>query len=63
MGYRAGGQVWKWTASFEAFVSRFPLVDPQGDAYTATPAGTYRFVVKGSGTRASFTLVASYPKP
>ncbi|TMJ96567.1 MAG: peptidase S8 [Actinobacteria bacterium] len=25
--------------------------------------GTYRFVVKGSGTRASFTLVASYPKP
>ncbi|HEY1359673.1 MAG TPA: hypothetical protein VGF21_15320 [Thermoleophilaceae bacterium] len=45
--YRAGGQVWKWTASFEAFVSRFPLVDPAGGAYTATPAGTYRFVVHG----------------
>src|SRR5205814_68249 len=26
IGYRAGGQAWKWTASFEAFVSRFPLV-------------------------------------
>src|SRR5207248_3899806 len=47
LGYRAGEQVWKWTATFEAFVSRFPLVDPQGQAYTATPAGTYRFVVHG----------------
>jgi hypothetical protein len=45
--YRAGGQVWKWTASFEAFVSRFPLVDPRGREYRATPAGTYRFVVRG----------------
>jgi hypothetical protein len=48
IGGRTGGQEWKWTASFEAFVSRFPLVDPQGDAYTATPAGTYRFLVKGA---------------
>jgi hypothetical protein len=47
LAYRAGGQVWKWTATFEAFVSRFPLVDPQGDEYTATPPGTYRFVVHG----------------
>ena len=47
LGYRAGGQVWKWTASFEAFVSRFPLVDPQGGVYTATPAGSYRYVVHG----------------
>jgi hypothetical protein len=47
VAYRAGGQTWKWTASFEAFVSRFGLVDPQGRAYTATPAGTYRFVVHG----------------
>jgi hypothetical protein len=47
VSYRAGGQVWKWTATFEAFVSRFPLVDPQGRAYTATPTGTYRFVVHG----------------
>src|SRR5947209_2665283 len=46
--YRAGGQVWKWTASFEAFVARFPLVDPQGHTYTATPAGTYRFVLHGA---------------
>jgi hypothetical protein len=47
VGGRAGGEEWKWTASFEAFVSRFPLVDPQGREYTATPAGTYRFVAKG----------------
>ncbi|HEX8122763.1 MAG TPA: hypothetical protein VF549_16025 [Solirubrobacteraceae bacterium] len=45
--YRTGGQVWKWTATFEAFVSRFRLVDPAGDAYRATPAGTYRFRVRG----------------
>jgi hypothetical protein len=45
--YRAGGQVWNWTATFEAFVSQFPLVDPQGRTYEATPAGTYRFVVHG----------------
>src|SRR5205823_13045501 len=47
VGYRAGGQIWKWTAAFEAFVSRFPLVDPQAHTYTATPPGTYRFVVHG----------------
>jgi hypothetical protein len=47
--YRAGGQVWKWTATFEAFVTRFPTgeVDPQGNAYWATPAGEYRFLVSG----------------
>jgi hypothetical protein len=45
--YRAGGQAWKWTATFETFVSRFGLVDPAGRAYSATPAGTYRFVVHG----------------
>jgi hypothetical protein len=45
--YRLGGQTWKWTASFEAFVSRFDLVDPAGTEYQATPAGTYRFVAKG----------------
>jgi hypothetical protein len=47
VGYRAGGQIWKWTSTFEAFVSRFPLVDPLGRTYTATPPGTYRFVVHG----------------
>ncbi|MEJ7783539.1 MAG: hypothetical protein WKF96_01965 [Solirubrobacteraceae bacterium] len=45
--YRAGGQVWKWTATFEAFVSRFDLVDPQGRSYRATPTGTYRFRATG----------------
>ena len=45
--YRTTPKEWKWTASFEAFVSRFPLIDPQGHRYSATPAGTYRFVVHG----------------
>ena len=55
-GYRLGGQVWKWTATFEAFVSRFPLVDPQGNAYRATPAGTYRFVVHGDWRKGGRTV-------
>ena len=42
-----GGQEWHWTATFEAFVSRFDLTDPAGRAFRATPAGTYRFVVSG----------------
>jgi hypothetical protein len=45
--YRTTPKEWKWTATFEAFVSRFPLVDPQGATYTATPEGNYRFVVHG----------------
>jgi hypothetical protein len=45
--YRTTPKEWKWTATFEAFVSRFPLVDPRGRRYTATPAGDYRFVVRG----------------
>jgi hypothetical protein len=63
VGYRAGGQVWKWTSTFESFVSRFPLVDPQGNAYTATPAGTYRFVVHGlwhkAGADAAYTRISN----
>jgi len=51
VGYRVGGQPWKWTATFEAFVSRFGLVDPQGSAYQATPPGTYHFVVTGEAHR------------
>src|SRR4051812_15693741 len=62
VAYRAGGQAWKWTATFEAFVSRFNLVDPQGRAYRATPAGTYRFVVKGNrrsgGALAPYTVIS-----
>ncbi|HEX4732960.1 MAG TPA: neutral/alkaline non-lysosomal ceramidase N-terminal domain-containing protein [Thermoleophilaceae bacterium] len=46
--YRVEPKEWKWTATFEAFISRFPLVDPQGNSYTATPAGNYRFVVNGA---------------
>jgi hypothetical protein len=52
--YRAGGQVWRWTATYETMVNRFDLVDPRGTTYRATPAGTYRFVVRGqrrSGNR------------
>jgi hypothetical protein len=63
VGYRAGGQVWKWTSTFESFVSRVPLVDPQGNAYTATPAGTYRFVVHGlwhkAGADAAYTRISN----
>jgi hypothetical protein len=62
VGYRAGGQVWKWTATFEAFVSRFGLVDPLGHPYTATPPGTYRFVVHGlwrqGGADTSYTRIS-----
>lgn len=47
LAYRQGGQLWRWTATFEAFVSRFDLVDPQGTTYRATPAGEYRFRVAG----------------
>ncbi len=41
--YLTGGQRWEWTATFEAFVSRFDV----GSGGLATPAGTYRFVVDG----------------
>src|SRR5205807_1046549 len=56
VGYRLGGQVWKWTATFEAFVSGFPLVDLRGQTYQATPAGTYRFVVHGQMRRGGQTV-------
>ena len=43
------GATWTWTAHFEAFASRYDLFSPEGvsDAGTATPPGTYRFVVDG----------------
>jgi hypothetical protein len=41
--YEQGGQVWRWTAHFEAFVSRFDT----GERPIATPPGAYRFVVDG----------------
>ena len=60
--YRAGGQVWKWTATYETMVNRFDLVDPAGRTYRATPAGTYRFVVRGqrrSGNRdAAYSVIS-----
>jgi hypothetical protein len=39
----AGSRRFVWTATFEAFVSRYDLGGPR-----ATPAGTYRFVVSGA---------------
>jgi glycerophosphoryl diester phosphodiesterase len=42
--WRAGQFEWKWTASFEAFVSE---LDNLGGRPGVTPAGTYRFVVDG----------------
>ncbi|HEY0631232.1 MAG TPA: hypothetical protein VGC98_04195, partial [Thermoleophilaceae bacterium] len=41
--YEQGGQQWKWTAHFEAFVSPFDT----GERPLATPPGSYRFVVDG----------------
>jgi neutral/alkaline ceramidase-like enzyme len=41
--YEQGNQKWKWTAHFEAFVSRFDT----GERPVATPPGKYRFVVDG----------------
>ena len=41
--YLTGGQEWRWTAHFEAFVAPF---DPGGRP-RATPSGNYRFVVDG----------------
>ena len=40
--YLAGGFAWKWTATFEAFGSRFDTGDGR-----STPAGVYRFAVDG----------------
>ncbi|MEA2404662.1 MAG: hypothetical protein QOE08_1309, partial [Thermoleophilaceae bacterium] len=40
--YLTGGHQWKWTAHFEAFASNFDT-----GSGLATPAGTYRFVVRG----------------
>src|SRR3954451_10411588 len=60
--YRTTPKEWKWTATFEAFVSRFPLIDPQGNRYTATPTGNYRFVVHGAwrkgNTDAPYTRIS-----
>jgi hypothetical protein len=55
VGYRAGGQEWHWTATFEAFVSRFGVTDPQGRRYRATPVGEYRFVARGNWRRGGKT--------
>ena len=41
--YLAGNQQWIWTATFEAYVSRYAL--PATDR--ATPPDTYRFVIEG----------------
>jgi hypothetical protein len=61
--YRAGGQTWKWTATFEAFVSRFALPDLRGRTYRATPTGEYRFVVRGrkraGGKEVSYTRTSA----
>jgi hypothetical protein len=41
--YLQGDQRWSWTATFEAFVA--PFITQEGTS--ATPVGTYRFVVDG----------------
>jgi hypothetical protein len=41
--YRVQGSRFEWTAHYEAFVSRYDLMDRP----VATPPGSYRFVVRG----------------
>jgi hypothetical protein len=41
--YESGSHEWHWTAHYEAFASRFETVE----GVRATPAGVYRFVVRG----------------
>jgi hypothetical protein len=45
--WRTGTYEWKWTANFEAFSSDIAQHDLQGDKRESTPAGEYRFVVRG----------------
>jgi hypothetical protein len=42
--YAMGQQKWRWTAHFEAFASDLRDL---GERPSATPVGTYRFVIKG----------------
>ena len=41
--YRVGGERFEWTAHYEAFVSRYDLMDRP----ISTPPGSYRFLVRG----------------
>lgn len=56
--YLSGKQVWKWTATFETFVSRYDL----GDRRRATPPGVYRIRAVGrrqrNHTQVPYTLVS-----
>jgi hypothetical protein len=45
--WRTGSFAWRWEATFEAFASDVALPDPTGVRHTATPPGTYRFVIDG----------------
>ncbi len=51
LSWAAGTFEWEWTANFEAFASELPLPEP-GDTQRpqspyVTPAGSYRFVIRG----------------
>ncbi len=58
--FAAGKFEWKWTASWEAFVSEVELPDLSGQGHRATPAGTYRFAVNGQKRTAPGDAVAPY---
>lgn len=47
--YRVSGAEFQWTAHFEAFVSRYDLMDRP----IATPPGSYRFLVRGKRKQGS----------
>jgi hypothetical protein len=62
--WRTGSFEWKWTASFEAFGSDIAQPDARGKTRDLTPAGTYRFVVRGKrraehgGAAKAYTLAS-----
>jgi hypothetical protein len=58
--WRQGTFQWRWTASFEAFSSDVTQPDLQGVLRDSTPAGSYRFRVRGRHRDAQGTAPARY---
>ena len=59
--WRQGDFEWKWTAAFEAFASDVAQPDMQGTMRRATPAGEYRFVIRGRHRAAGRYKLKSKP--
>jgi hypothetical protein len=59
--WRTGSFSWKWTAAFEAFSSDVKQPDLRGKARRSTPAGEYRFVIRGRHRDAGAYTLTSAP--